>query len=235
MHLSELVLINFWSLNDFDLSDFNVLNWINVRNFFGNFFLNNFRSEKLKDFSSIGFSDFLSNDLVHFSSDWLLLWRLSIIGFALLVGWFSGKGNSEYSQNVSILRFTVLNGFNECFSFFDQRAEFISGHVNAVERCDGLSSLSLINNKFDFSPVESILVGSKIWLIGRYNSSFDTIFDFFETLGSVGTGEAKWFWLERSRCFELEPLLSRKWINNFLFHAFLTEVFFIFSLSHWWL
>jgi hypothetical protein len=42
-----------------------------------------------------------------------------------------------------------------------------------------LSSFSLIDNKFDFSPMESILVRCKISLHLRYNSSLNAIFNFF--------------------------------------------------------
>lgn len=69
MHFSELALVDFGSLDDFDLSDLDVLDWINVGDFLGDLFLNNFRGEKLEDVSGVGLGDLFSNDFVHFSSD----------------------------------------------------------------------------------------------------------------------------------------------------------------------
>lgn len=73
VHFRKLGGIDFWSLDDFDLSDFNVLDWINMGDFLGDFLFNDIRSEKFKDISSVGLGDFLGNDFVNFSSDGFLL------------------------------------------------------------------------------------------------------------------------------------------------------------------
>ena len=73
VHFRKLGGIDFWSLDDFDLSDFNVLDWINMGDFLGDFLFNDIRGEKFKDISGVGLGDFLGNDFVNFSSDGFLL------------------------------------------------------------------------------------------------------------------------------------------------------------------
>lgn len=45
VHFGDLAGVNFWSLDDLDLSDLNVLNGVDVRDFFADFLLNDFRGE----------------------------------------------------------------------------------------------------------------------------------------------------------------------------------------------
>ena len=201
VHLGKFVLINFWSLNHFDLSDFNVLHWIDVWDFFGYFFLDNFWCKKLQHISGVRFGNFFGDDFVHFSSDWLLLGWLGIVGFTFLVWWLSGESYGENSQDVSILRFTILNCLNKSFSLFNEWAKLISGHVDSIKGSDSLSSFSLVDDQFDFSPMESILIGGEIRLICWYDSTFDAVLNFLETLSSVGTCESEWFGLERGGSF----------------------------------
>ena len=184
MHFGQLGWIDLWSLDDFNFSNLDVFQWINVGNFFSDFLLNNFWGEQVENLSGIRFGNFFSNDFVNFSSDWFLLGALGTIGFWFLV-----------------------------WRLF--------------------SSFGVIDNEFDFSPSESVLIWGQIRLHLGDNSSSDCIFDFFKTLSSVCACVSERFRLEWSGCFQFEPLFSRKRINYFLFHSLFTEVFLIFSLSHW--
>jgi hypothetical protein len=76
------------------------------------------------------------------------------------------------------LRFVILNSFDQSFSFFDYSWELISSHISTIEACKCITTSSLINNKFNFSPSKSILIRSKISLNWWYNSSSNTVFDF---------------------------------------------------------
>ena len=62
------------------------------------------------------------------------------------------------------MRLDVLDGFNECLSLLDERAQLIAGDIDSVEGSDGLPAFGLIDDEFDFSPVEAVLVGGKIGL-----------------------------------------------------------------------
>jgi len=179
VHFVKFVEIEVRSLDNFYLSDLNVLDGIDGTDLLGNLLLDDLTGEKVKDLSGIDFWDFFGNDFVDLSSDDLLLWAKSIVSLTLLVGRLSSEGNDEYSQNIAVLRFNIRNGLNECFSLFDEWAELISGGVNTIETGDGLSSFSLVDDEFDFSPMEGILVGCKISLHLWYNSSLNAIFNFF--------------------------------------------------------
>jgi hypothetical protein len=81
----------------------------------------------------VGLDNLFGNDFVHLGSDRLLLGALSVVSFSLLVGRLFGEGDGEHSQDISVGGFTVLDGFDEGLSFFNHRAELISGHVDSVE------------------------------------------------------------------------------------------------------
>ena len=128
--------------------------------------------------SDIGLADLFGNDIIDSFSDDLLLRAEGIVGFSFLVGRFPGEGDHEDSEEVSILSLDFTDGFDECFSLLDERAELISGGVDTVERGDCVSSLGLIDNEFDLSPMEGVLIGGQISLHLSYNSSLDAVFDF---------------------------------------------------------
>jgi hypothetical protein len=72
-----------------------------------------------------------------------------------------------------------LHCLNQSFSLFDEGGELVTGDVNPIKACESLSTLSLVNDKLDLSPVEAILVGSQIGLQGGNDSSFDAVLYFF--------------------------------------------------------
>ena len=86
MHFSELDGINLWSLDDFDFSNSDVLDWIDGKDFLGDLLFNDVVSEKLQKLGGVGFGDFSGNDVIDSLSDFLLLGRKSIVGFSLLAG-----------------------------------------------------------------------------------------------------------------------------------------------------
>jgi hypothetical protein len=187
VHFVKLVEIKVRSLDDFDLSDLDVLNGIDRTDFLGDLLFNDLTGEEIEDLGGVGFGNFFCDDFVDLSSDDFLLWAKGIISLALLICWLSSESYNEYSQNISVLRLNIGNGFNESFSLFDEWAELISSGINTIETGDGLSSFSLIDNKLDFSPMESVLVGGKISLHLRYNSSFNAILNFFYN-------KWRWYW-----------------------------------------
>ncbi len=179
MHLAEFVEINVRSLDHFDFSNFDVLDWVNRTDFLGDLLLNNFTSEKVKDLSGVGLGDLFGNDFVDLSADDLLLRAQSVVGLALLVEGLSGKSNHEDPQDISVLRLDVRNGFNKSFSLLDEGAELISGGINTVETGDSLSAFGLVDDELDLPPVEGVLVGCKVSLHLRDHSALDAVLDLF--------------------------------------------------------
>lgn len=120
MHFAEFVEIDVGSLDNFDLSDLHVLHGVNRRNLFGDLLLDDFTGEEIKDLGGVGFSNLLGNDIVDSLSDEFLLGRKGIVGSALLVGGLFGESDNEDSEDISVGRFDVLNGFDKCFSLLDE-------------------------------------------------------------------------------------------------------------------
>jgi hypothetical protein len=106
-------------LDDLDFSYLDVFDWINSGNFLGDLLFNDFTGEKLQDLSGVGFRNFFGDNVIHSLSDNLLLGGKSIVGLSLLVVGLSSEGNGENSDDVSVGRFTILDCFDECLSFFN--------------------------------------------------------------------------------------------------------------------
>lgn len=85
MHLSEFGGIDFWSLDHFNFSNSDVLDWINGGDLLGDLLLDNLTSEKIEKLGGVGLSNFLLYDIVDSLSDLFLLRSKSIIGLSFLV------------------------------------------------------------------------------------------------------------------------------------------------------
>jgi hypothetical protein len=179
VHFAKLVEINVRSLDDLDLSDLDVLDGVDGGDLLGDLLLNDLTGEEVEDLSGVGFSHFLSDNVVDSLSDDFLLGGKSVVGLSLLVGGLPGEGNHEHSQDISVLGLDVLDGLNQGLSLLDEGAQLVTSNVNTVEGSDGLSAFGLIDDQLDFSPVEAVLVGSEIGLHLFDNSALDAVFDLF--------------------------------------------------------
>lgn len=119
MHLLKFSLINFWSLEDFNFSNSDVLYWVDRGNFLCDLLFNDFTCKNAQELSSVGFRNFFINDFVNSFSDLFLLRSQSVVSFLLLSLRFPGEGNDKNSDNISISRFTILDSFNKSFSLFN--------------------------------------------------------------------------------------------------------------------
>jgi glycosylphosphatidylinositol transamidase (GPIT) subunit GPI8 len=75
MHFTEFVEIDVRSLDNFDFSNLDVLDGVNRGNLLSDLLLDDLTGEEVKDLGSVGFSNFLGNDIVDSLSDDLLLRR----------------------------------------------------------------------------------------------------------------------------------------------------------------
>lgn len=179
MHFVEFMEVNVRSLDDFDLSDLHVLDGINRGHFLGNSLFNHLTGEEVKDSGDVSLCDFLGNDIVNSLADNLLLGSKGIVSLALLVGGLSGESNNKDTKDISVLSLDIGDGLDQSFSLLDEGAKLVPGGINTIERSQSLSSFGLINNEFNLSPVEAILVGSEVSLHLGDDSAFDAILDFF--------------------------------------------------------
>ena len=86
VHFVKFVEIKVRSLDNFDFSDFNVLDGIDRTDLLGDLLLDDFAGEEVKDLSSVGLSNFFGDDFVDLLSDNFLLRAKSVVSLALLVG-----------------------------------------------------------------------------------------------------------------------------------------------------
>lgn len=102
MHFGKFSSIDLWSLDNFNFSNSDILNWVDGCHFLGDCFFKNLTGEKIKEMGSVGFADFFSNHFIDSFSDLLLLGSQGVVSFSLLVGRFAGEGDNEDSDDISI-------------------------------------------------------------------------------------------------------------------------------------
>lgn len=120
MHFSKLSGVDFRPLDDLDLSDPNISDWVNARHFLGDLLLDDLTGEEIEKLGGIRFCHFLCDNVVDALSDLFLLGSQGVVGLAFLVGGFLGEGDHENSDDVAILGFAVLDGFNQGSTLLDQ-------------------------------------------------------------------------------------------------------------------
>lgn len=179
MHLRELDTVNLGSLDNLDFSDSNILDGIDGGHLLSDLLLNELRGEQVQDLVGVGFRDLLGDDLVNSVTDRLLLRAESVVGLALLVEGFLGKGDSENSKHITILRLDVLDCLDKSFALLNKGAELVASHVDSVEAGECISASGVIDDELDLSPSIGVLSWCEICLHSLNNSALNAVFNLF--------------------------------------------------------
>ena len=86
VHFAEFVEVDVGPLDDFDLSDLDVLDGVDGGDLLGDFLLDDLAGEQIEDLGGVGLGHLLGHDVVDSLSDQLLLRGEGVVGLPLLVG-----------------------------------------------------------------------------------------------------------------------------------------------------
>lgn len=108
--------------------------------------------ELSNEVNQVRLSSFLGEDFNNLLSDELDLLVLSVAGLSSLGGLSAGESGDENSQDVAIIGLDFAVSVNEGLPLSDVLAELISGHVEAVEVGQAVSSFNVFDAELDLSP-----------------------------------------------------------------------------------
>lgn len=156
MKVQQGTQIEFGALEQFDLSDVNVLEGVDSSGSLLDLSPNNLRDELGGELCQSATSGLTLDDLNHllaYSSD---LGGLCVCGLLDLVWSSLGERNGEQSEEVVVGSLDGDISLNEGLPFSDKGSELVRGEVEAVEICETVLSLDLVDSQLDLA--ESMLL-----------------------------------------------------------------------------
>jgi hypothetical protein len=152
--LSDLGGIEFGSLENLDLSDSDRLEGEDVTSVFLNLLVVIFREEVLGELSDVVLRSLRGDESVNLSADSSDLRSLGIRScFDVFLSVSSlGEGESEDSDNVTVIGLAIDSRLNEGLPLSDHGAESVSGDIESVEGGLSVSAFDFINYELHLSP-----------------------------------------------------------------------------------
>ena len=206
--------VELWLLEDFDLTDVDVVHWVDLLARVLNFFGDRVRDELLDEFLEVATGCFSLEDVDHLCPDDLLLCRLCVRSLSDLELGLLGEANDEDSDNVAVSRLNVAEALDEGLPLLDERLQFIRGKVHAVEVGEEASALDVLNLQADLS-VERLVV-LEVVEADLVDTAHETILCKLHTLGSRHDGVADVSLGEVGWGFDIIPFLFLEDINVLL-------------------
>lgn len=100
----------------------------------------------------IAFGGLLAHNIKHFLADGTNLTSLSIArGLGLLVSLLLGETNAKDTKLIAIGSSHINECFDKSLPLSDQGAEFVTGHIHAVEVSKDIKSVNILTDKLDLS------------------------------------------------------------------------------------
>jgi len=131
---SQSVEVKLWFLDDLDLADVAVFNWVDWHSGFGDVAGDGVWKEFLDQLWDIAVGNLFGDDFSHLLSDLFDLLGLGVGGlFDLALGLFLGESNNEHSKVVVVGSFGVNGALDHGLPFFDHTAHLVSGERHTVE------------------------------------------------------------------------------------------------------
>ena len=117
----------------------------------------------LDEFFQVALGSFLSHNFEHLLTNGTDLTSLCIAcRLSLLVALLLGEANAKQSQMVTVSGADVHEGFNKRLPLANQGAQFVTGHVHAMEVGDDIVSLYIFSHKLDLSVALSLITTVKV-------------------------------------------------------------------------
>lgn len=144
-----------------------------------------------------------------------------------------GETNDEAAEDGTVLSLDVTEGFDQGLPLSDERAEFVTGHIHAVEGGSAGVTFNIFDLELNLSPGHVVGVVLEISQGNFDDTALDEFGGDTGTGGLGDTGLAEGFGVEGGGSFEVEPVLSGHGVNDFLLASLLAfSLTFAFSNGH---
>ena len=151
--------VQFWLLDNLDLADVAVFNWVDWHSGLGDIGGNAIWQQFLDQFWNVTVGNLFADDFGHLLSDLFDLLALGVGGlFDLALALFFGESNNEDSEVVVVGGFAVNGALDHGLPFLDHTAHLVSCEGHAVEVQDAVFALDIFADELEFSVSLTVVV-----------------------------------------------------------------------------
>jgi hypothetical protein len=153
VELEQLVDIELGCLEDFRLSDIDVLEGVDAAGSLLDLLADGFRHELLNQLLQVTARGLPGHDLEHLLAEFPDLGGLGVGGLLHLRGAAPGEADSEETEEVAIGGLDVNVGLDESLPLADEGTELVGGEVHSVEVGEAVLALDLVDAELDLAEV----------------------------------------------------------------------------------
>jgi len=211
--------VQFWLLDDLDLADVAVFNWVDWHSGLGDIGGDAVWQQFLDQFWNVAVGNLFADDFGHLLSDLFDLLALGVGGlFDLALALFLGESNNEDSEVVVVGGFGINGALDHSLPFFDHTAHLVSGERHTVEVQDAVFALDIFADEFEFSVSLTVVV--EVGLVAVVNSAFKSVSGDLVTDGSGDQSVSNVSDFEDGWGFDGVPVLFGEWVDDLLLTSF---------------
>jgi len=212
--------VQFWLLDDLDLADVAVFNWVDWHSGLGDIRGDAVWQQFLDQFWNITVGDLFADDFGHLLSDLFDLLALGVGGLLYLtLGSLFGEGNDENSKMVVISGLGIDLAFDHGLPLLNHTTGLVSGEVHTVEVEHAVLTLDIFAHQFELSEAGSIVL--EVGLVAVEHSALKTVGGDLVTDGSGDQGLADLSDLEHTWSFDVIPVLLGEGVDDLLLTSLL--------------
>jgi len=212
--------VQFWLLDDLDLADVAVFNWVDWHSGLGDIGGDAVWQQFLDQFWNVTVGNLFADDFGHLLSDLFDLLALGVGGlFDLALALFFGESNDEDSEVVVVGGFGIDGALDHSLPFFDHTAHLVSGERHTVEVQDAVFALDIFADEFEFSVSLTVVV--EVGLVAVVDSTFKSVSGDLVTDGSGDQGVADVSDLEDGWRLDGVPVLLGEGVDDLLLASLL--------------
>jgi len=207
--------VQFWLLDDLDLADVAVFNWVDWHSGLGDIGGDAVWQQFLDQFWNVAVGNLFADDFGHLLSDLFDLLALGVGGlFDLALALFLGESNNKNSEVVVVGGFGINGALDHSLPFFDHTAHLVSGERHTVEVQDAVFALDIFADEFEFSVSLTVVV--EVGLVAVVDSTFKSVSGDLVTDGSGDQSVSNVSDFEDGWGFDGVPVLFGEWVDDLL-------------------
>ena len=187
MKSQESAKVELWLLEKLDLTNVDVLKWVDATSSLLNLTPDNLRDEFGGELSKVAASSLTLNNLNHLLTNGADLGRLSVGSLLDLVWPPLSEGNGKQAEEVVVGGLDGNVGLDQRLPFSDERSELVGCEVETMEVGQAVLSLNLIYPQLDFTE-SVILILLQIGQRNLENTTLQGIVGVLQTSGAVDKG-----------------------------------------------
>lgn len=222
MQLQQLGRIVLGLLQQLDLANAHILQWVDSLARLFNGLADRVGNQLLHDSLQVGRADLSSHNLKHALADGADLRRLGVAGLGDLLGAALGEGNAEETQQVAVRGLDVNMGLNQGLPLLDHGTQLVRSEGHAVEVGQAGLTLDLVDAQAELAEGLVLRLVVQVTQAHLQDASAESIVSDLETGSAVNQGLADVAVVEHDGGLQVVPVLAGERVNNLFLQTLLS-------------